>query len=107
MNAASDMAINVTNRIAVTRVLAITGVSAILALIQVPELRAALFRSLMFLSMVIALPIALFKRAPLNGPSISRWDEAAAFLLLAIGAGTFVDHEALTALAGEGAATGS
>ncbi len=54
MNPTSDMAINVTNQIAVTRVVAITGVSAMLALIQVPELRAALFHSLMFLSMVVS-----------------------------------------------------
>ena len=107
MNPTSDMAINVTNQIAVTRVVAITGVSAMLALIQVPELRAALFHSLMFLSMVVALLIALFTRAPFHGPSISRWDEAAAFLLLAIGAGAFVDHEALAALAWEESAAGS
>lgn len=107
MNPSSAMAIEVTNRVAITRFLAITGVSATLALIQVPELRAALFHSLMFLSMGIALMIALFKRAPLNGPSISRWDEAAAFLLLAISAGAFVDHEALAALSGQEVAAGS
>lgn len=79
----------------VTRVLLIIVLALFLTSLAAPELRAATFHSLVFLAALISALVALFTGQRVNAPTLTRWDEAAAFLLLSIIAEQFVDPEVL------------
>lgn len=89
------------NRLGYLRVAVMVATTIGLASMAPPGLAVAAISSLAFISAVVIAAFALLYREGISASHFTRWDEAAAMLLVSLGAGLFVDPVAVEAAIAE------
>jgi len=85
------------NQESLTRFGVMTALAVFFALLTPPAQMAAMVSSLLHIGALVSVVMAAVRGERLWADHLTRWDEAAALMLVSMLAGTFVDPEAVTA----------